>query len=83
MVTMAVIGYGYWGPNLVRNFASFPDVNLKTVCDINSDALELLGKRHPDIGVTTDSDDVFSDDSVDAVVIALPAELHGEFARQA
>ncbi len=83
MLNIAVIGYGYWGPNLVRNFASFTDVTIKTVCDTDEDALRRLHSRYPNIEVTTDSDDIFRDESINAVVIALPAELHGEYAKQA
>ncbi|MFA6451404.1 MAG: Gfo/Idh/MocA family oxidoreductase [bacterium] len=83
MLNIAVLGYGYWGPNLVRNFASLPDVRLKTVCDSDVKSLEKAQSRHPEIETTTDCDEVFQDESIDAIVIALPAELHGEFARQA
>jgi predicted dehydrogenase len=83
MLNIAVIGYGYWGPNLVRSFASFPDVKVKVVCDIDLKALDRLQSRLPDIAFTTDSEEIFQDESIHAVVIALPAELHGEFARQA
>lgn len=83
MLNIAVLGYGYWGPNLVRNFASLPNVRLKTVCDSDEKSLAKLHSRFPDIETTTDGDDVFNDESIEAVVIALPAELHGEFARQA
>jgi len=83
MLNIAVIGYGYWGPNLVRNFASLPDASVKTVCDSDPKALEKLRSRHPDINCTVDCDEVFNDDSIDAVVLTLPAELHGEFAKQA
>lgn len=83
MVSIGVIGYGYWGPNLVRSFSAMPDVNIKVVCDINPSALDRCRENHPGVELTTDSDDVFRDESVDAVVLALPAELHAEFARQA
>jgi predicted dehydrogenase len=83
LVTIGVIGYGYWGPNLVRNFAALPEVRIKTVCDIDPAALDRLRENHPGTEIATDSDEVFQDEEIDAVVIALPAELHGEFAKQA
>ena len=54
MINVAVIGYGYWGPNLVRNFADLPEANLAAVCDLNEDRLGLVQRRYPGVKTTTD-----------------------------
>ena len=53
-VGVAVIGYGYWGPNLVRNFASTEGVRVVSVSDLDAEKLALVRRRHADVGVTTD-----------------------------
>lgn len=83
MTGIAVLGYGYWGPNLVRNFAAMPDVKVTWVCDANPLMLEKLAERHPDIRGTSNPDDVFNDSETRAVAIAFPAEKHAEFALRA
>lgn len=83
MVTLGVLGYGYWGPNLVRNFDSLPDAVVKTVCDKNEKALERLKKENPKINLVSEADEILNDDEIDAVVIALPAPNHAEFSTKA
>ena len=78
MITVGVIGYGYWGPNLVRNFAELPDARVVWVTDFRPDRLALVTARYPTIGVSADPVDVFNDPSVDAVVIATPVHTHFE-----
>ena len=78
MITVGVIGYGYWGPNLVRNFAELPDVRVAWVTDLRSDRLVAVTARHPATKVSTDHRDVIRDPSVDAVVIATPVRTHFE-----
>ena len=53
-LNIGVIGYGYWGPNLVRNFAELSDARVHTVADLNPKALEVVKKRYPATNVTTD-----------------------------
>lgn len=83
MIGIAVLGYGYWGPNLVRNFASMPDVEVTWVCDSNPVMLEKLAERHPKIRGTANMDDVFADKNTTAVAIAFPAQYHAEIALKA
>lgn len=83
MVTVGVFGYGYWGPNLVRNFDMLPGVRLKTVCDTDGKTLEALKAQRPEMGLTTDPDDIFNDSEIEAVVLALPAPLHFEYSKKA
>lgn len=77
---MAVIGAGYWGPNIVRNAMALRETDLKWVCDSNvARARSVVGEQSP-IRVTPDLDDVLADESVEAVAIATPAATHAELA---
>jgi predicted dehydrogenase len=82
-VGMAVVGYGYWGPNLARNVAGLPSTRLVCVCDLDEARLRDAAARHPGVGVTTDFDDVLRSSEVEVVVIATPPSLHHRLARQA
>lgn len=75
-VGVAVIGAGYWGPNLVRNFAGSPDVRLQWVCDLDVEMARRAAGRYSTIRVTDALDDVLDDPEVDAVAIATPAATH-------
>lgn len=77
---VGVIGYGYWGPNLVRNFAERPDAQVVVVADRRSERLALVQRRYPGIRVTADPADLIADPGVDAVVIATPVALHFDLA---
>src|SRR6266545_7996187 len=76
MISVAVIGHGYWGPNLVRNFAEQPDVRVSWVTDLRSERLTPVTARYPTAKVSTDYRDAINDPSVDAVVIATPVSTH-------
>ena len=78
MITVGVIGYGYWGPNLVRNFAELPDARVAWVTDLRADRLAPLAARYPAIRTSTRPADAIDDTSVDAVVIATPVQTHFE-----
>jgi len=80
MIGIGVIGYGYWGPNLVRNFAEHPATDVRVVCDMNAERLAAAYRRYPGITVTRVPSEVWSNSSVDAVVIATPVEYHFELA---
>ncbi|HZU90371.1 MAG TPA: Gfo/Idh/MocA family oxidoreductase [Stellaceae bacterium] len=79
-VGVAVIGYGYWGPNLVRNFAGAEEARVVAVSDLDPEKLALVGRRHPDVAVTTEFRDLLQDGRIDAVVIATPVNTHYELA---
>jgi predicted dehydrogenase len=83
MLGIAIVGFGYWGPNLVRNFALGGDCAVKTVVDLREERLSMVRKLYPGIRTTTSSEDVLKDPDVDAVVIALPISLHYPFAKSA
>jgi predicted dehydrogenase len=78
MISVGVIGYGYWGPNLVRNFAELPDATVAWVADLRADRLAPLAARYPAIRTSTRPADVIEDRAVDAVVIATPVQTHFE-----
>jgi predicted dehydrogenase len=75
-VGIAVVGLGYWGPNLVRNLAEHPDAELVAVCDKREDALVKMARRYPAVKITTDFDDVLASDEIEAVAIATPISTH-------
>ncbi len=83
MIGIGVIGYGYWGPNLVRNFAECQGAAVRVVCDQRPERLELVTRRYPGVQVTSSPSDVCVDPSVDAVVIATPVDRHFELALEA
>jgi predicted dehydrogenase len=76
MPRVGVVGLGYWGPNLVRNFHDVPDVEVAWICDRSEDRLEHLGRRYPAVRRTTDFGDLLSDEGLDAIAIATPVRTH-------
>ena len=81
MITnIAVVGAGYWGPNLIRNFFQIPNCRMKTCCDLNKDRLARIKSLYKDIEVTTKIQDILQDDSIDAVAIATPVYTHKNLA---
>jgi predicted dehydrogenase len=83
MIGVAVIGYGYWGPNLVRNLADISDARLLWVCDLQTERLAGVRRRYPAVEVTEDIDRVLADSNVDAVAIATPVSSHFSLAMRA
>ncbi|PZV11949.1 MAG: oxidoreductase [Pseudanabaena sp.] len=79
-INIGVIGYGYWGPNLVRNFSELPGANVKTVSDFSPELLAKAKARYPAIQITTDCNDIFNDSEIDAVAIATPVSTHFKLA---
>lgn len=82
-VTIGVIGYGYWGPNLVRNFSETANLKVLAVCDLDRARLGLAKTRHPHIEVTTDYRALCADRGLDAIAIATPVATHFELAMTA
>lgn len=83
MLNCAILGFGYWGPNLVRNFNSVSECKVKYVCDFRDERLSLVNKQYPSILTTKDFDTVLNDSSIDAVIIATPVFTHFELAKKA
>lgn len=82
-IKIAVLGYGYWGPNLVRNFSCLDNCQVKYVVDLDANRLKTISSQYPSIKLTTRSNDVFKDPEIDGVVIALPVSLHFKMAQKA
>jgi len=76
VVNIAVIGYGYWGPNLVRNFAETPGLNLVAVSDLDPEKLAIVSKRNPAVRTTTRYQDLLEDSDIDAIAVATPVNTH-------
>jgi predicted dehydrogenase len=82
-VGVAVVGYGYWGPNLVRNFLETPECHVAAVCDASAERLASAQRRYPTVDLTTDFADVIADPAIDAIVLATPVHTHAKLARRA
>jgi predicted dehydrogenase len=82
-VSVAVVGLGYWGPNLVRALVELPQAELTAVCDLKPERLELIQHRYPWLARTTSFDDVLNDPTVEVVAIATPVSTHHTLAAQA
>lgn len=82
-VGVAVLGCGYWGPNLVRNFFDTPGCRMLAVCDQSEARREAMRARHPSVRAVADFGDVLRDASIDAVAIATPVQTHAALAKQA
>ena len=82
MINVGVIGYGYWGPNMVRNFYANKDAKVAWVCDLSKDRLALVEAGYPTVKTTTDHKDILKDSGVDAVVISTPVSAHFPLAQE-
>jgi len=82
MLNIAVIGCGYWGPNLIRNFNFLSDCKVSLICDKDVNRLAHMRKLYPAVKTTPDFDDLVKNDDIDAIAIATPVRLHFEIARK-
>jgi predicted dehydrogenase len=80
---IGVIGYGYWGPNVVRNFYNAPNATVAAVCDLNPKSLQRVRRTYPAMVVTTDADDILTNANIDAVAIVTPISHHFSLAKKA
>jgi predicted dehydrogenase len=83
IMKIGIIGYGYWGPNLVRNFMETADVEVVWSADAKADRRALAKRRYPSLKVTDSADEVIEDPELSAVVIATPISTHYELGRKA
>jgi predicted dehydrogenase len=83
MVNVALIGLGYWGPNLARNLSVLSRARLHAVCDTRAERLEHFGRQYSGVKTMANAEDVFADPEIDAVVIATPVQTHFELAAAA
>jgi predicted dehydrogenase len=82
-MNIAIIGYGYWGPNLVRNFSMAGNCSVMMVVDFRLERLVELRKQYPNLITSTNLDDLFNNKAIDAVVIATPVFTHFDLAKRA
>jgi len=75
-VKIAIIGAGYWGPNLIRNFKNIQSCEIKWICDNKPGRLKYVHQKWPNIPLTDNFEEIIKDRTVDAIVIATPASTH-------
>lgn len=80
---MGIIGYGYWGPNIVRNFSNVEGVRVLTVCDLNKDARDRARKAFPNVEITSDYKEIITSSNIDAVAVITPVSTHFKLAKEA
>jgi predicted dehydrogenase len=78
MINIGIAGYGYWGPNLVRNFSEVPGIKVAAVADLDNRKLEAVARRYPAIKTTRDFQDLVRDTEIDGIAIATPVSTHFE-----
>ena len=82
-VRLALVGLGYWGPNLARNLAILDNAELVALCDANEERLRRIGRQYPSARLVPSFEDVLADDTIDAVVVATPVDTHFDLCRAA
>lgn len=83
MIRIGVTGYGYWGPNLVRNFGEASDSRVVAIADLRPERLQLAATRYPAMRVTADAGDLLDSPDIDAIVVSTPVSTHFELALRA
>src|ERR1700704_4972992 len=83
VLRVGVIGYGYWGPNIVRNFQGHEKADVVAVCDKNPKSLSRVRRAHPEVPVTSDQMEVLTSTQVDVVAVVTPVWTHFELAKLA
>src|SRR4029078_12442738 len=83
LINIGVIGLGYWGPNLLRNFAENEAAQLRWICDLDEKRLGAMGRRYPAARTTTDYRDLIADAELDAVAVVTPVATHFQIAKEA
>lgn len=82
-IRIGIIGCGYWGPKLARNFHDLPNATLSVVADLRQDRLDEIKHLYQDIDITRDAQSVLHSDDIDAVVVATPVHAHYALAKEA
>jgi len=83
MLKLGIIGYGYWGPNLTRNFSNIENVSISKIAELNKSRHSIINKSFPNIQITNDYNELLNDHHIDAIVIATPVFSHFQLAKQA
>jgi predicted dehydrogenase len=83
MIRFGVIGYGYWGPNIVRNLRNLNTAKVVAVCDKNPASLQRVRQAYPDVSVTSDSSELLRSPDIDVIAVITPVWTHFELAKAA
>src|SRR5689334_9141921 len=83
MIRIGIIGYGYWGPRIARNFHGVPECELAVISDKNPDMLRRAGQAFPNVSVTSDLKNVLTSQCIDAVCVITPVWTHFELTKAA
>jgi len=83
MIRIGIVGYGYWGPNVARNFNGIDDCRVARICDGSEDALKRARKAHPGIETTSDLNALIGAADIDAVAVVTPVSTHFDLAKKA
>lgn len=83
MISVGVVGAGYWGPNLIRNFVEVKDTRVLMCCDVRPERLEFINKRYPSIKTTINYDELVENPEIDAISVATHAASHYELTKKA
>lgn len=83
MIRFGVIGYGYWGPNIVRNLRSLDSTKVVAICDQSDVALRRAKQAFPEVDLTTDSSEILAAADIDAIAVITPVWTHFELAKSA
>src|SRR2546426_856061 len=83
MIHIGVIGYGYWGPNIVRNLRGLEGCEVAGVCDLSPAALKRVAQAHPGVPVTTDPSELLTSTEIDAIAVVTPVSTHFDLAKAA
>lgn len=81
-INIGVVGCGYWGPNLIRNFYGLPGCRLKTVCDLDDNRLRHMSELYPNVSTTKRLEDLIEDRELDAIVVATSVRFHYPMAKK-
>jgi predicted dehydrogenase len=83
MINIGIIGFGYWGPNIVRNFSSLEGARVVSICDGNQNAMKRASRAYPHITVTNNYNDILNSPDIDAVAVITPVSTHFKLTKQA
>lgn len=83
MINVGIIGYGYWGPQIARNFHGADDCRVTTICDKNAAVHRRIQRAYPDVNITCDVEEVLRSPDIDAVAVVTPVWTHFELAKKA
>ncbi len=83
MINVGVVGVGYWGPNIIRNFISNKKTNISTCCDLNQQRLDNIKSIYPSLEITKDYKDIINNSKIDLVAVCTPVFSHYEIAKSA